>query len=269
MLNLVVASGYASIAYIFYNSGDYQGAIENYSQAISLNPDDYISYFSRGIAHLMTKNYENAIADLTETIRLNPHYGEAYAERGVARAAVGDHQNAIEDCNRGIQLNPQYVRSYFGRGAARFYSGNYPGALEDFSMVASLEPSATADYNLGIYYYSQGTNSQAIKYLTQALYVNHNFIAAYYVRGNACYDLGDERGAFADFKEAKQIETAVAEKIDFDDEFALYARGLAYYRLGNPEIAIADLQSSAKVALQHQNMAFHQKVVDLTRDIQS
>jgi hypothetical protein len=47
------------------------------------------------------------------------------------------------------------------------------------------------------------------------------------VRGNACYDLGDEQGGLADFNEAKHIEAVGAGKIDSEDEFAFYARGLA------------------------------------------
>ncbi|MEH1840527.1 MAG: tetratricopeptide repeat protein [Nostoc sp.] len=269
MLNLIFAFGYSSLGYILYNSGDYQGAIENYSQAILLNSEDLTSYQSRGVARSLTKDYQNAIEDFNETIRLSPQYAQAYAERGVARAAIGDNQAAIEDCHRAIQLDPQYVRAYFGRGTARSYSGNYQGALEDFSLIASIERSAISYYNLGILQYSQGINTQAIEHLTKALYVDPNLTAAYYVRGNACYDLEDEQGAFADFNEAKHIEAVGAGEIYSEDEFAFYARGLARHRLGNQEEAIADLQDSAQIALKHQNTIFHQKAINFISEIQS
>lgn len=269
MLNLIFASGYSSLGYILYSSGDFQGAIENYSQAILLNSEDLKSYLSRGLAFSQTKNYQNAIADFNEAIRLCPQYAQAYAERGIALAAIGENQSAIEDCNRAIQLDPQYVRAYFGRGAARFYSANYQGVLEDFTLLSRMTPSAISYYNLGILEYSQGTNSQAIKHLTKALYIDPNLTAAYYVRGNACYDLGDEQGAFADFSEAKHIESVGAGEIYSEDEFAFYASGLAGHRLGNREKAIADLQQSAEIALKHQNTIFHQKVINFMGGIQS
>lgn len=269
MLNYIFGYGYSSLGYILYNFGNYAGAIENCNEAISLNSEDWTSYFIRGAAHLLTNNYQNAIEDFNQVIRFNPQYHRTYAERGVARAAIGDNQNAIEDCTRAIQLEPQYVRAYFGRGAARFYSGDYQAALEDFTLIARMERSAIAYYNLGILQYAQGINTQAIKHLTEALDVDPNLTAAYYVRGNACYDLEDEQGAFADFKEAKHIETVGAGEIDSEDEFAFYARGLARYRLGNQEEAIADLQNSAQIALKHQNTIFHQKVINFMHEIAS
>ncbi|MEA5553067.1 tetratricopeptide repeat protein [Anabaena cylindrica UHCC 0172] len=269
MLNSIYAYGYASLAYILYNSGDYQGAIENYSQAILLNSEDSTSYLSRGVARSLIKDYQNAIEDFNQAIRLSPQYAQAYAERGIARAAIGENQTALEDCHRAIQLDPRYVRAYFGRGAAHFYSGNYQGALEDFSLITRMERSAISYYNLGILQYSQGINSQVIKHLTKALDIDPNLTSAYYVRGNACYDVGDEQGAFADFAEAKHIESVGADKIYFEDEFALYARGLAHHRLGNRENAIADLQESAQIALKHQNTIFHQKVINFMSEIQS
>ncbi|BAY26591.1 TPR repeat-containing protein [Calothrix sp. NIES-2100] len=269
MLNLIFAYGYSSLGYILYNAGDYTGAIENCNQAILLNSEDLTSYLIRGAAYIMTKNYQNAIEDFNQAIRMSPQYSRAYAERGVARAAIGENQTAIEDCNRAIELEPQYVRAYYGRGAARFYSGNYQGALEDFSLVARMERSAIAYYNLGILQYSQGINTQAIKHLSNALDKDPNLMAAYYVRGNACYELEDEQGAFADFNEAQHIETIGASEFYSEDEFAFYARGLARYRLGNREEAIADLQQSAQIALKHQNTILHQKAIDFMHEIPS
>ncbi len=44
-------------------SGDYQGAIDNYTQAIRLNPGDEISYIRRGYARMQLGDYEGAIND--------------------------------------------------------------------------------------------------------------------------------------------------------------------------------------------------------------
>ena len=70
------------------------------------------------------------------------------------------------------------------------------------------------------------------------------------MRGNACYDLGDEQGAFVDFNEAKHIEAAGAGEIYSEDEFAFYARGLARHRLGNREEVIEEMNGWVSPRLQ-------------------
>ena len=44
-------------------SGDYQGAIDDYTQALNLNPGDEISYIRRGYARLQLGDYQGAIDD--------------------------------------------------------------------------------------------------------------------------------------------------------------------------------------------------------------
>lgn len=61
MLNFILASGYFNLANILYSSGDYLSAIENYTQAILLNPEDVTSYLGRGMARSLTKDYQSAM----------------------------------------------------------------------------------------------------------------------------------------------------------------------------------------------------------------
>ncbi len=101
-------------------------------------------------------------------------------------------------------------------------------------------------------------------------------IGAYYLRGNAYYNLGDEQGANEDFQEAIQIESTATSEIYAEDEDGFYVRGLARYRLGNrdgamplatTESGIADLQKALEITLKHQNMTLHQKLTDLLKEV--
>ena len=63
----------------FYDRGDdkreqedYQGAIEDYTQAIRLKPDYVFAYITRGIARRKLEDYEGAITDYNQAIRLDP-----------------------------------------------------------------------------------------------------------------------------------------------------------------------------------------------------
>jgi tetratricopeptide (TPR) repeat protein len=59
-------------AYAAYDKGNYQLAVDGYSEAIRLKPDYPEAFYNRGIAYDDLQEYEKAIADYSEAIRLKP-----------------------------------------------------------------------------------------------------------------------------------------------------------------------------------------------------
>lgn len=49
-------------------------AVELYTQAIELNPDNAVFYSNRAFAHTKLEEYGSAILDATRSIELNPKY---------------------------------------------------------------------------------------------------------------------------------------------------------------------------------------------------
>lgn len=54
------------------NKGDLDGAIQDYTEAIRLNPDNDPAYNNRGVARKNKVDLDGAIQDFTEAIRLKP-----------------------------------------------------------------------------------------------------------------------------------------------------------------------------------------------------
>ncbi len=48
-----------------------------------------------------------AIQDFDEAIRLNPNHAKAFQNRGNAYKAKGDSERAMEDYNTAVRLNPK------------------------------------------------------------------------------------------------------------------------------------------------------------------
>jgi len=90
----------------YRKSGDYQEAIQQYTKAIEIKPDDPMVFFRRGIALKLTDNYNDALADFTKSITLNPDYDRVYIERGITFHFLGNYDAAINDLMKAIQLNP-------------------------------------------------------------------------------------------------------------------------------------------------------------------
>ena len=84
--------------------GDFEGAIEDYTQAIQINPNYTDVYYNRGNAHYELGDLESAIEDYTQAIKINYNYADAYYNRANVRAELEDKQRAIEDFQKAADI---------------------------------------------------------------------------------------------------------------------------------------------------------------------
>ena len=80
-----------------YYDGNAEGAINDFNQAIELNPDDVETYKYRAKSKVKLEDYQAAIEDYNQAIKLNPNDASAYRGRGVVKVDLQDHAGAIED----------------------------------------------------------------------------------------------------------------------------------------------------------------------------
>ena len=81
------------------NNELYSNAIENYSAAIELDPQNSAFYFARGLAYDSIKEPKAAIEDFNKAIELNPKNAGAYMYRGVLKHLHGNDSDALKDIN--------------------------------------------------------------------------------------------------------------------------------------------------------------------------
>ncbi|MFQ6026360.1 MAG: tetratricopeptide repeat protein [Dehalococcoidia bacterium] len=142
--------------------GKSEQAIEDYAQAILLNPRDAQALNNRGIAYAELGEYEEAINDYDEALRLNPGTPLVYNNRGIAHAGAGRLQQAIEDYSEALRLSPAYAPAYNNRGTARRELGQLQEAIEDYSQAINLDPQyAQAYQNRGEIYQRQDRVAEA------------------------------------------------------------------------------------------------------------
>ncbi|MDD9841330.1 MAG: tetratricopeptide repeat protein, partial [Alphaproteobacteria bacterium] len=61
-------------------------------------------YVESGDAKLRSKDWAGAIEAYTKAIELDPNNVDTYASRGFANSNLGNHQQALADCNTAIDL---------------------------------------------------------------------------------------------------------------------------------------------------------------------
>ena len=84
----------------YFRQGDYDHAVEDYTKALELSPDEAEVYFDRGIAHSHNREFDHAIYDYTQALIRKPNYAEVHHNRGVAYRIIGKHDKALRTLTR-------------------------------------------------------------------------------------------------------------------------------------------------------------------------
>jgi len=126
-------------------------------------PDDYVALLNRGVEYFNKGNYEKAIEDFSAVIKINPDYGDVLIIRGNTYKIKGDYDKAIEDFSVAIKIGSwprtkvlherrfQDLWDYSAlikRGLTYFYKNNHNKAIEDFSAAIKIKP----DYKNALFY---------------------------------------------------------------------------------------------------------------------
>jgi tetratricopeptide (TPR) repeat protein len=81
------AAAYVTRGNAWFEKGDYDKAIENYSEAIRLQPNFAVAFHNRGLAWKRKQDYNRAIMDYSQVLRFDPENPRAYHDRGKARSS--------------------------------------------------------------------------------------------------------------------------------------------------------------------------------------
>lgn len=156
--------------------GDYDGAIADYSEALSINPEFIWSMRNRGYLLYRYKNEpEKALVDINRAIELAPDNYWSYVDRGAVYGGMGKYARAVEEYKKALKLSaddagvyyrlgvgyvylqqPEVAGQYFTmalkhspesrqaltlqrRGAVRLASGQYADAVRDFETAVRLD----------------------------------------------------------------------------------------------------------------------------------
>ncbi|MBV8886691.1 MAG: serine protease [Chroococcidiopsidaceae cyanobacterium CP_BM_RX_35] len=236
--------------------GASSAALNDYNQAIRLDPNYAYAYFQRANMRYDHGDKQGALEDYNQTIRLNSTYADAYFNRGVVHQSQGDKQGALEDFNQYIRLNPNDVLAYYDRGVIRRSLGDARGTLEDFDQVVRLVPNnAAAYYNRALARSFLGDKEGEIQDFTEAIRLDPNYTQVYIDRALVRRREGDREGAIADLSQALQIEP--------DNAYAYYNRGLFRRDMGDRQGAIEDLQKSLDLFQQKGDTSDYQKTTEV------
>lgn len=199
-------------------SGDLDGAIAAYTEAIGLDRRSTSAFLGRGAALAGKGKFAQAIADATEVLRINPHCAAAYRNRGRDHWIVRAFAKAVADFTEAIRLEPDDARAYADRATVLNGLGRHAQAIVDATEAIRLDPK-----------FALGFNARGYGHLGRG----RQRVFTFWRRGNAAARRADFEQAVADF--------TVAIGLAPDSWDCFMGRAAAYRALGEKASTAGDL----------------------------
>ena len=155
-------------------------AINSFTQAIKIDPNYVDAYYFRGSAKVAIGDDEGALEDFTKVINLNPadsiKLASAYGMRGEVRFILDDDEGACDDFKKASELGDerskelmanicdkkeekvetttysQTAGEYYQSGKKKYENEDYEGAIADWTKAIEIDPNnSSSSYNgLGV-----------------------------------------------------------------------------------------------------------------------
>ncbi len=137
-LNLDTASDLMSQGIDAFYADNYSDAIELFNQAIAIDPDLPDTYSWRAWAYLHLEDYEQALSDCTQALSLNPT-AFAYWVRGLLQKKLGDLDSALMDFTTGINLDALDAANYFSRAVVWYELNQFDQTVADCTAALKID----------------------------------------------------------------------------------------------------------------------------------
>jgi tetratricopeptide (TPR) repeat protein len=99
------------------------------------------------MSYIAARRFDPAIQDYTQAFKLKPNDPEALKLRAIAYHKKGQYDLAIQDCNLVIKSNPKDGAAFIVRGSAKKKKGDIRGGDADLARGQLLRGTTPVEVN--------------------------------------------------------------------------------------------------------------------------
>ncbi len=196
----------ASVAEPDARAALYNAALQDCEAVILEDPTIAVAHFQSGVAHRMLGNFSSAVEAFTEAIRLSPENAEARIRRGIAWYYLGEADLAAADFHA-VGLIPGDPRPMFWLGVVHAARGEHRDAIREYSdAIGENRRYAIAYQNRALSLMHLGQWQRAIDDLNEAIQINPRDQLAYSRRALAQRRLGRHEAARRSLELAERFQ---------------------------------------------------------------
>ncbi len=250
----------------FYKAGNFKDAINQFTNAISVNPEYKEAYFMRGKAYIILKNFDKAVDDLNRAIIFEPQNEEIFYNLGVTYNNLNKYKEALDDLNHATFLNKKYIPAYQEKIISLMALDQNYSALKVSDTALALEGSARNYYLYGLVTQNLNSAQKAEWAFTKAIKEDKKYIDAYVA-------LAILQANYLNKPEEAMVHCNEALKMEPNSISALIARSKVYIKILDYRNAIDDLSKAIVInpdnedlfllrGIYYQEFKQHQNAID-------
>jgi tetratricopeptide (TPR) repeat protein len=150
--------------------GRTEEAIQQFQQALQIDPDHFIALENLGNAYRQAKRWDDAKSTLQRALQLQPDSAEANYAMGMVYAQTDDADRAYEYLQKALAEKPAYPEALNNLGVLYLRKNQPNDAEASFKEAIRVAPSFQQSYfNLARLYAIEGNNDAARQILTNLL----------------------------------------------------------------------------------------------------
>jgi len=166
------AESYFMIGVIYYEQEQYEKAVDNFKEAISINSDYPDAHNNLGLAYVKLKQYDKALKEFRKAAD-NPLYQtrhNAMINIGLLYDETGEHEKSADAFRESLLVMPTNVIAMMNLAKQDRILGRDDDAMEQYNTVIKYVPGyVPAHYELAVMYRDKGDIEDAKKSLEKVL----------------------------------------------------------------------------------------------------
>ena len=167
----------------FYKTKNYSNAIEEFKQAINLNPEYENAYSKIFDISLERQNFDKTLKYFEGLIKKHPENSYPYFAVGLILSEKKDYEKAIKFFQKAIQLQPKFAAVYSSLGKAFKKAQKLDEGIEWLEKFILSNPTDSfAYYGLACAYRLQAKWKETFYNLGKAIDLNPDLLDAYYLK---------------------------------------------------------------------------------------
>ncbi|KID84623.1 heat shock protein STI1 [Metarhizium guizhouense ARSEF 977] len=111
---------------------NFDDAVDKFTQAIALQPENHILYSNRSAAYASQKDWDNALADAEKTTQIKPDWAKGWGRKGAALHGKGDLLGANDAYSEGLKLDANNAQLKSGLASVEKAMQNEAGGAGGF-----------------------------------------------------------------------------------------------------------------------------------------
>jgi len=199
---------YTNLGYSYLADKENRKAIEAYSQAVDINPNNDIAYYFLGRSHFNLKEYDKAIKAYTTSSELNPQDEYVYKELASIYTYRQEYQKAIEYYEKALEINSQDASIHTKIANIYKIKKDYIEAENYYKQAIELDSENPSKYyDLGEFYYvNLEKYDEAKKAYEQAYILSSNDLSILRKIGNSYYMMQEYDNAINVYNQILEID---------------------------------------------------------------